>query len=88
MDHSGIDDKWEIVAIESGTVKASIIKGRLETEGIPVTLRYESIGKVYGLTLNGLGEVEILVPSGYQEKAHDILERSYQEEEIPWNNEK
>jgi hypothetical protein len=43
-------------------MEAQIIKGRLESEGIPVLLSYESAGLVYGLTIDGLGEVKIMVP--------------------------
>ncbi len=54
-------------------MEAQIIKGRLENEGIPVLLRYESAGLVYGLTVDGLGEVEILVPKAFAEEAKGIL---------------
>ena len=88
MDQSAFEGKWEIVAVESGMVKADIVKGKLETEGIPVRLRYEAIGRVYGLTLNGLGAVEVCVPSEYREKAQEVLESIFQEEDIPWNQER
>ena len=55
-------------------MEAQIIKGRLESEGIPVFLSYESIGLVYGLTVNGLGEVKIMVPKHLAEEAKEILE--------------
>jgi hypothetical protein len=85
MDQSEFDIKWERVTVESGMIKADIVKGRLETEGIPVRFRYEAIGKIYGLTLDGLGEVELLVPSEHLEKAKKILECLFSEDEIPWN---
>ena len=55
-------------------MEAQIIKGRLESEGIPVFLSYESLGLVYGLTVNGLGEVKIMVPKHLAEEAKEILE--------------
>jgi hypothetical protein len=55
-------------------MEAQIIKGRLESEGIPVLLSYESAGLVYGLTVNGLGEVKIMVPKRLEEEAKAILE--------------
>ena len=55
-------------------MEAQIIKGRLESEGIPVFLSYESLGLVYGLTVNGLGEVRIMVPKHLAEEAKEILE--------------
>ncbi len=54
-------------------MEAEIIKGRLESEGIPALLSYESAGWLYGLTTNGLGEVKIMVPQHLVEEAKEIL---------------
>jgi len=54
-------------------MEAQIMKGRLESEGIPVLLSYESAGLVYGLTVDGLGEVKIMVPKHLAEEAKEIL---------------
>jgi hypothetical protein len=54
-------------------MEAHIIKGRLENEGIPVLLRYESAGLVYGITVDGLGQVKVMVPSHLAEEAKQIL---------------
>jgi hypothetical protein len=54
-------------------MEAQIIKGRLESEGIPVLLSYESAGLIYGLTVDGLGEVKIMVPKHLAEEAKEIL---------------
>jgi len=54
-------------------MEAQIIKGRLESEGIPVLLSYESAGLVYGITVDGLGEVKIMVPRDLEEEAKEIL---------------
>jgi hypothetical protein len=54
-------------------MEAQIIKGRLESEGIPVLLSYESAGLVYGLTVDGLGEARIMVPGHLAEEAKEIL---------------
>jgi hypothetical protein len=61
------------IYVATGQPEAYIIKGRLENEGIPVLLRYESVGAVYGLTLDGLGQVEIQVPFSLVETARQIL---------------
>jgi hypothetical protein len=52
---------------------AEIIKGRLESEGIPVMLSYESAGLVCGLTINGWGEVKIMVPAPLAKEARKVL---------------
>jgi hypothetical protein len=54
-------------------MEAQIIKGRLESEGIPVLLSYESLGLIYGLTIDGLGDVKIMVPKHLAEEAKEIL---------------
>jgi hypothetical protein len=54
-------------------MEAQIIKGRLESEGIPVLLSYESAGLIYGLTVDGLGAVKIMVPKHLAEEAKEIL---------------
>ncbi len=54
-------------------MEAHIIKGRLESEGIPVLLRYESAGLIYGITVDGLGQVKVMVPQDLAEDAKEIL---------------
>jgi hypothetical protein len=61
------------VYIANGQPEAEIVKGRLENEGRPAVLRYESAGIVYGLTIDGLGQVEVQVPSSLAQLAREIL---------------
>ena len=67
------------VYIAHGQPEAEIVKGRLENEGIPAMLRYESAGIVYGITIDGLGQVEVQVPSSLAQRAREIL--AFEEEE-------
>jgi hypothetical protein len=53
---------------------AQIFKGKLEAAGIPVLLQYESLGLVYGITVDGLGAVRIMVPETYASEAKALLE--------------
>ncbi len=53
--------------------EAEIIRGRLNCEDIPAILRYEAAGVIYGLTVNGLGQVEVRVPSHLARRAREIL---------------
>jgi len=62
-----------VVHIAQGELLASVIKSHLESEGIPVLLEYESAGRVLGLTVDGLGEVKILVPQELAEEARHII---------------
>jgi len=66
----------EKVYTASGQIQAHVIKGRLESEGIPVLLRYDSGSTVFAFTVNGLGEVEILVPREEAARARKILSQS------------
>jgi hypothetical protein len=52
---------------------AQIYKSKLEAAEIPVLLQYESAALVYGITVDGLGEVRILVPEDYAEEAKALL---------------
>jgi hypothetical protein len=61
------------VYTEMGQLRAQVIKTRLESEGIPVLLRYDSASIVFALTVDGLGKVDILVPEPLAERARAIL---------------
>jgi len=64
----------QLVTVRTASyLEAQIIKGRLESEGIPVLLSYESAGLVYGLTIDGLGQVKIMVPEHLADEAREIL---------------
>jgi len=68
----------------AGILTAEVLKGKLESVGIPVLLSYESLGPVMGLTVNGLGEVRILVPADFVEDARQVifeLEENYAPDE-------
>jgi len=69
------DKKLDLVELctVQGELKAGMIKSRLESEGIPVHLKYESIGRVLGLTVNGLGQVKILVPAELANDAKQLI---------------
>lgn len=71
------EDDWEVVFSASGMAQASIVQGRLETEGIPVQLNYESAGPIFAITINGLGEVKVMVPNHYAKAAREVLVESY-----------
>jgi hypothetical protein len=78
------DDLWEVVATASGMTQANIIVGRLASDGIRTRLRYEAAGPIYAITIDGLGEVRILVPVPDWERAKELLSRSYDDGELPW----
>lgn len=67
----GRETKLERVYTASGQIQAHIIKGKLESEGIPVLLQYES--QILGITVDGLGAVRIMVPENLAERAREII---------------
>jgi hypothetical protein len=78
------DDLWELIVTAAGMTQANIIQGRLKSEGIPVKLSYEAAGTIYAITVDGLGEVKILVPVADWERAKEILSRTYDDGELAW----
>lgn len=64
------------ICVTSGLLQAEVIKGKLEANGIPVLLQYESLGPVMGLTVDGLGQVQVLVPEDMAERARALLEET------------
>jgi len=66
--------QFEIISRVHGKEIAQVIKAHLESEGIPVELQYESAGLLYGITVDGIGEVKILVPKDCAEEARRIIE--------------
>jgi hypothetical protein len=62
------------ICVTSGLLQAEIIKGKLEVNDIPVLLEYESLGPVMGFTVDGLGQVRVMVPEDKVETARALLE--------------
>lgn len=52
---------------------AGIFQAKLEAMEIPVLLEYDSAGKLFGLTIDGLGEVRVMVPKAYAAEAEALL---------------
>ena len=73
--------KSKLVSVYSGNyLQAQIVKGRLESEGVPALLRYEGAGLIYGITVDGLGEARVMVPENLVEQAETILADQVYEE--------
>jgi len=61
------------VFVTHGLLRANVIRGLLQSAGIPVMLSYESVGPVIGITMNGLGRVEVKVPEEWGQEALALL---------------
>ena len=66
-------DEVEVLRVE-GAVNAEPVLAALRANGIPAAVVGEAAGRVYGLTLNGLGVVRVVVPSELERQARDLLE--------------
>lgn len=63
------------VFVAQGEAEAHQVRGFLEANGIPVVIRGESVRFTHGLTMDGLGRVELQVAPADVERARDLLAR-------------
>jgi len=78
------EPKLSTVYRSQGMLPAQVVKGKLESAGIPVFLKYESLGQIFGLTVDGLGLVEVQVPL---EWADDALALVQEDLAVDWRAE-
>ena len=67
------EKEWTLL-LKTNPNEGEIIRGRLESAGIEAKLEQEAIGKIYGLTVDGLGEVKIYVQENNLKEAKKLLE--------------
>ena len=72
----------EVIYRAYGMLQAEAIKGRLEASGIPAVLDFESIGQTFGIAVDGLGEVRVLVPTERADEARELLQVSSEDEGV------
>jgi hypothetical protein len=60
---------WEAANL----MEAQVVKGRLESEGIPACIRSEAAGVIYGITAGSLARADVMVPGPLADKAVEIL---------------
>ncbi|MCD6541485.1 hypothetical protein J7K76_06620 [Candidatus Bipolaricaulota bacterium] len=68
-----MDERYVRLAVVWGEVEANLLVGFLEGEGIPARKRTQVPHSVYPFTVDGLAEVEILVPEGLLLRAQGAL---------------
>ena len=69
------DDAEEVeIARLSGKFAAGPVVAALRASGIAVRVRGEAAGELYGLTMDGMGEVTLLVLKTQAEAARELLE--------------
>ena len=69
-----IMSEWRCVFVASGEVHAQQVRAFLEAAGIPTEVQGESLRNTHGLTIDGLGAVQISVAGEDAERARTLLE--------------
>ena len=66
----------ELVCVRTcqGWDLAQVYKSKLEAAEIPVLLKYEAAGLVFGITVDGLGQVRLMVPKDCAAEAKELLQ--------------
>ena len=73
VQREGRMDSWRSVFAANGEIQAQQVLAFLEAAGISSELRGESLRKTHGLTLDGLGMVEVLVAAVDEDRARALL---------------
>ena len=78
-------EEQELVCVHScqGWDLAQVFRSKLEAMNIPVLLKYESASLVFGITVDGLGKVRIMVPEEHAADAKALLDVDETLEEDP-----
>lgn len=78
----GKSDQEPVVVWEAANaMEANIVRGRLESEGIPAIVRADAASQIFGLTTGGLARAEVLVPAPLADKAIEILNSDVEAED-------
>lgn len=68
-----MNEPGRCVFVANGQLQAQQVRSFLEADGISTVLRGESLSKTHGLTLDGLGKVEVFVDEADEERARALL---------------
>jgi hypothetical protein len=71
-----VADKPTLVCRTNGEIEAQQIKSFLESNGIACSFLGESLRKTHGLTLDGLGRVEIHADQADVARAKELLKQA------------
>ena len=74
MQHDrGTEPKLVEVYTSQGHLGAHVAKSKLATVGIPALLSYDAASLIFGITVDGIGEVRVMVPEQYAAEAKSTL---------------
>jgi len=66
-------ENWIEIYTAGDMLEAHLLKGKLESQAIPVMLKYETAGQLYGIIVDGLSEVWIFVPQELEQEAIEMI---------------
>lgn len=75
-------NKLDIIYKTNSFDEANLMKGILDNFNIPNFIEKEAIGKIFGFTVDGLGEIKIKVPSNYKNRALKVLNNFLRRQEM------
>ena len=81
-----MSERLSELRVIDGMMEAEIIRSKLESFGIPCMLKFESMGRLMAISMNGLGKVRIMVPPDRLQEAQDLLRQEEDISEEPENN--
>ena len=70
------DGKLVQVYKATNGMEAQVIRSLLDSYGIPSVLRSDAAPSILNVTVDGLGEVRIMVPHSLADEARDLIENS------------
>jgi hypothetical protein len=68
-----MEEKLKKLIAVDGMMEAEILKSKLESFEIPCVLKFETAGRLLGITMDGLGEVKVMVSPKDYDKALEII---------------
>ena len=69
-------EQFIAVSTVQGQFAEEQIRAFLEANGIPTEVRGETLLTTYGISVDGIGRVEILVPGDRADEARDLLKQA------------
>ena len=67
------DEKLVAVYRASGEMQAQVVKGLLESNGIPCLLKSQAAPSVHAFAVDGMGEVFVMVAAADAEEARKLV---------------
>ena len=67
------DEKLVAVYRANGELQAQVVRGLLESNGIPCLFKSQAAPSVHAFTVDGMGEVFVMVPESAAEEARKLV---------------